>query len=105
MKTIFNKFLIAAAAVLVVLAGCNKNLPQATLTPGTSMLTASTSTLVLDSTGGGSKTAVTLSWPAMNVGASVAVTYILQIDSINGNFSKPVSINLATGLSMTYTMA
>jgi hypothetical protein len=105
MKTIFNKFLIAAAAVLVVLAGCNKNLPQATLTPGTSMLTASTSTLVLDSTGGGSKTAVTLSWPAMNVGAQVAVTYILQIDSINGNFSKPVSINLATGLSMTYTMA
>ena len=105
MKAIFDKFLFAAAAVLIVLAACNKNIPQATLVPGTSTLTASTSTLVLDSTGGGTATAVTLSWPAMKNGAQVAVTYTLQIDSINGDFSKAVSLNLATGLSMTYSMS
>lgn len=105
MKTIFNKFLIVAAAALVVLAGCKKNLPQATLTPGTSTLTTTTSTLVLDSTGGGTKTALTLSWPAINEGAKVAVTYTLQLDSVNGNFSKPVAINLGTNVSMTYSMS
>jgi starch-binding outer membrane protein SusE/F len=105
MKTIFNKFLIVAAAALVVLAGCKKNLPQATLVPGTAMLNTTASTLVLDSTGGGSKTALTLSWPAMNEGAQVAVTYTLEIDSVNGNFSKPVTVNLATGVSMTYSMS
>jgi hypothetical protein len=105
MKTIFNKFLIVAAAVLVVLAGCKKNLPQATLVPGTAMLNTTVTTLVLDSTGGGSKTALTLSWPAMNEGAQVAVTYTLEIDSVNGNFSKPVTVNLATGVSMTYSMS
>jgi starch-binding outer membrane protein SusE/F len=105
MKTIFNKFLIVAAAVLVVLAGCKKNLPQATLVPGTAMLNTTASALVLDSTGGGTKTALTLSWPAMNEGAQVAVTYTLEIDSVNGNFSKPVTVNLATGVSMTYSMS
>ena len=105
MKTIFNKFLIVAAAALVVLAGCKKNLPQATLTPGTSTLTTTASTLVLDSTGGGTKTALTLSWPAINEGAQVAVTYTLEIDSVNGNFSKPVTVNLATNVSMTYSMS
>jgi len=105
MKTIFNRLKIVAAAVLIVLAGCKKNLPQVTLTPGTSMLTASATTVVLDSTGGGSGTALTLNWPAVAYGAQVAVTYTLEIDSVNGNFSKPVSINLATGLSMSYTMA
>jgi starch-binding outer membrane protein SusE/F len=105
MKTIFNKFLIVAAAVLVVLAGCKKNLPQATLVPGTAMLNTTASALVLDSTEGGTKTALTLSWPAMNEGAQVAVTYTLEIDSVNGNFSKPVTVNLATGVSMTYSMS
>jgi starch-binding outer membrane protein SusE/F len=105
MKTIFNKFLIAAAAVLVVLTGCKKNLPQATLVSGTAMLNTTASTLVLDSTGRGTKTALTLSWPAMSEGAQVAVTYTLEIDSVNGNFSKPVTVNLATSVSMTYSMS
>jgi hypothetical protein len=105
MKIIFNRLAMVAAALLIVLPGCKKNLPQATLTPGAAMLTASATTVVLDSTGGGTATALTLNWPAVNYGAQVAVTYTLEIDSVNGNFSKPMSVNLATGLSMTYTMA
>ena len=92
--------------MLLLVAGCKKNLTQSVLNPpAASTLTASVNTVVLDSTGGGAKTAVTLNWPAVNYGTQVIVTNILQIDSINGNFSKPLSINLATGLTMTYTMA
>src|ERR1700744_4309185 len=106
MKTIFfNKFLMTSAVLLVVLAGCKKNIPMATLTPGTTQLTATSSTLVLDSTGAASKTAVTLSWPAVNFGAQVAVTYTLQIDSVNGNFAKPTSINMNGSTSKTFTVA
>lgn len=105
MKTIFSRFAIVAGAMLIVLAGCKKNLPQETLKPGTATLTASATTVVLDSAGGGTQTALTLNWPAVAYGAQVAVTYTLEIDSINGNFSKPVSINLATGTTKTYSMA
>jgi hypothetical protein len=104
MKTIFNSCLIGLTGLLVVLAGCQKNLPHATLTAGTTSLTASASSLVLDSTGGGSKMAVTLNWPAVNFGTPVVVTYTLQIDTLNDNFAKPVNVNLATGLTMSYTM-
>ena len=96
---------MAVAALLLVLAGCKKNLTEAVLSPGSSTLTTTASTVVLDSTGGGTKTALTLNWPAVSFGTQVAATNILQIDSINGNFSKPVVVNLATGLTMTYTMA
>jgi hypothetical protein len=106
MKTVFNKFLFAGTILLVVLAGCQKNIPQAVLTPPSpSLLTASSSTLVLDSTNAATTTALTLTWPAVNFGAQVAVTYILQIDSVNDNFAKPVTVNLATGLAMSYSAA
>jgi len=96
---------MAAAVLLLMLAGCKKNLTEAVLSPGSSTLTTTASTVVLDSTGGGTKTALTLNWPAVNYGTQVVVTNTLQIDSMNGNFSKPVSINLATGVTMTYTMS
>src|SRR5579864_8837464 len=106
MKTIFfNKFMITSAALLVVLAGCKKNIPTATLTPGTTQLTASSSTLVLDSANAAGTTAVTLSWPAVNFGAQVSVTYTLQIDSVNGNFSKPTALNMNGSLSKTFSEA
>jgi starch-binding outer membrane protein SusE/F len=110
MKTVFNKFFAGMAAmlavVLLMLAGCKKDLQTATLAPGSlTGLSASSSTLVLDSSGGGTKNAVTLSWPAVNYGAKVAVTYTLQIDSMKGDFSKAVSINLASGLAKSYSEA
>jgi hypothetical protein len=105
MKKIGQKNLLVAAVLLLLVFSCKKNIPEAVLKPGSSALTASASTVVLDSTGGGSKMATTLSWPPVSYGAQVAVTNVLQIDSINGNFSKPVSVNLATGVTMSYTMS
>ena len=95
-----------AIVLLLLLASCKKDLKQANLnSPASSTLTTSTAAVVLDSTGGGSKTALTLNWPAPNFAVPVVVTNTLQIDSINGNFSKPVAVNLAAGVSMTYTMS
>ena len=106
MKTMSSKLIIGAAAVLLVLAGCKRDLPQATLSAGSfgaTGLAATSTTLVLDSTGGGTKAAVTLNWPQVNYGAKVSVTYTLQIDSANGTFAKPVNVNMAGGVSKSYT--
>jgi hypothetical protein len=105
MKIISNKLLIAATSILIVLAGCKRDIPQATLIPGTTSLSSSANSVVLDSSGGGNKTALTLTWPAVNYGVQVVATYTLQFDSANGNFSKPVNVNMNTATSATYTMA
>ena len=95
---------MSAAVLLLMLAGCKKDMKQVTLNPPASTaLTTSSNTVVLDSTGGGAKTALTFNWTAPNYGAQVITTNVLQIDSINGNFSKPVT--LAANATMTYTMA
>jgi len=95
---------MVAAVLLLMLAGCKKDMKQVTLNPpASSGLTTSTNTVVLDSTGGGTKTALTFNWAAPSYGAQVIATNVLQIDSINGNFSKPVT--LAASGAMTYTMA
>ncbi|MDP4245271.1 MAG: SusE domain-containing protein [Bacteroidota bacterium] len=106
MKRIVSKLIIGAAACLTVLSGCKRDLPQANLTAGSfgsAGLAATSTTLVLDSAGGGTKTAVTFNWPAINYVAKVSVTYTLQIDSASGTFAKPVTVTMAGGLSKTYT--
>jgi starch-binding outer membrane protein SusE/F len=107
MKSIINKIIWGGAAI-VLFAACEKNLQQAVLTPGSfgsSGLTASATTLVLDTTSGAGAQALALSWPTVNYGAKVTVTYTLQIDSINDNFINPVNVGLASGVSQTYTEA
>jgi hypothetical protein len=112
MRTILHKLLPAAAALFLLLApACKKNLPQAVLGPGSftannaTGLTASSNTLVLDSSNAASTQALTLSWPGLDYGAKVVVSYTLQFDSANGDFSKPVNMNMAGGLSRSFTVA
>src|SRR3954470_23181785 len=91
MKSIFNKlFLVGTAALLI--ASCKKDEVKAVLQqPSTTTLTASETTLVLDSTNK-SNTAVTFSWPAFDYGYSANVAYTLQFDSAAGNFAKPFEV-------------
>ncbi len=110
MKNLFNKLCLVSTIAFLFFA-CKKDDPGLLLKNGTFFtsgsvgLSATPSTpLVLDSTSGGSKTAVTLNWPAVDFGASVAVTYTLQIDSINDNFVKPTTYSMASGLTKTFTM-
>lgn len=102
--------LILSGALSVLLFACKKEENKAWLTNGTfftsasNPLASSVSTIVLDSTSGGSKKAITITWPAVNYTAPVVVTYTLQIDSIKGTFAKPINVNMATGTSKSYTM-
>jgi len=68
-------------------------------------LSASTTTLVLDSANASATKAITFSWPVVNFGDNVLVSYTLQLDSVAGNFAKPVSVPLGSGLSQSYTKA
>lgn len=105
MKNLINKLLLVAF-IAALISSCTKDEQRAIITPGgTAALSASTTTLVLDSSNGGTKTAITFSWPAVNYGVQIVPNYTLQIDSVNGNFAKPVNINLGTGLTKSYTMA
>lgn len=103
--------LIFIAIGSLALVGCKKDEQRAVLKQGTFLttasagLTASSSTLVLDSTNAANTKALTFTWPAVNFNTSVAVTYTLQIDSVNGSFAKPQTATLINGLSKSYTVA
>jgi hypothetical protein len=102
-KTLLQAF---TGALLLLLGSCKKDEVRAVLNPGTPpVLTASVSTLVLDSTNAASKDAITFSWPAADYGAKVAVTYTLQVDSAGKNFSSAQNVEIGTALSKTFTVA
>jgi len=109
MKNLLKKLCLVSTIAFLFFA-CKKDDPGLLLKQGTFLtsgsvgLAATPSTLVLDSSSGGTKTAFTFSWPAVSFGPSIAVTYTLQIDSINDNFIKPLNISMASALSLTYTM-
>jgi hypothetical protein len=102
--------LILTGALSVLLFACKKEENKAWLTNGTfftaasNPLTSSVSTIVLDSSSGGTKKGITFTWPAVNYTSPVVVTYTLQIDSIKGTFAKPVTVNMANATSKSYTM-
>jgi len=109
MKKTLNIFLSLGTFILLFCA-CKKEQdnPVLTINQGsftTAGLTASPTTLILDSVNAANKTALTFSWPAIDFGATLAVTYTLQIDSVNGNFAKPLNITLTNAFSKTYSVA
>src|SRR5256885_14416146 len=91
MKPIYNKFFLAITTLLLI-ASCKKDEVKPVLQqPSSITLTASATTLVLDSANK-SNTAVTFSWPAFEYGYNADVTYTLQFDSTGGNFAKPYEV-------------
>jgi starch-binding outer membrane protein SusE/F len=106
MKIVVNKWLLLGV-VAILFAACKKDEQKAILNSSATapVLTASSTTLVLDSTNAAQTKALTFSWPAVNYGAKVAPTYTLQIDSANGTFQKPVNVILGNGTSQSYTVA
>lgn len=102
---------IFIALAFLAFTACKKDEQRAVLKEGTfftaasSGLAASSTTLVLDSTNAANRQALTFTWPAVNYNTPVAVTYTLQIDTVNNNFAKPVSVTLVNGLLKSYTVA
>ncbi len=104
---ILIKPLLLIIILVTLLYACKKDEQQATLNQGTGVpaLSASSTTLVLDSSNAASKIAITFTAQPVNFDAKVAVTYTFQIDSINDNFVKPVSMILGNDLTRSYTVA
>lgn len=106
-----KQLIIFAGIIFLAFTACKKDEQQAVLKQGTFLttasagLSASASTLILDSTNAAGKQAVTFAWPAVNFNTQVAVTYTLQIDTANDNFAKPMTATLVNGLSKSYTVA
>lgn len=99
---------MSISTVILLFAACKKDETRATVlqssfaSPG---LAASQTTLVLDSANATTTTAVTFNWPSANFGQNITVSYTLQIDSVKGNFAKPVSVSLGNLLTTSYTKA
>jgi starch-binding outer membrane protein SusE/F len=100
------KFLLLPGVAVFLFYSCKKDETLSVLKMGAAFteLSATTTTLVLDSTNAANTNAITLNWPAVNYGEKVAVTYTLQLDSINDNFIKPVNISLGNNLSKSFSV-
>ena len=103
MKSIVNKLLFISMATMLVWS-CKKDEVKAVINGGNASLSASSTSLVLDSTGGGSAEAVNFTWPVTDYGANVVVKYTLQIDSVNGAFANPLNYNMGGELSKAFSM-
>jgi len=106
MKLSFNKIIVFIA--LVAIWSCKKDEVRAVIdTSAASPITlnASSTTLVLDSADAANKNAVIFNWDAVQYGTDVAIVYTLQLDSLNGDFSKPVAVEVGSELSKAYTEA
>ncbi len=105
MRSIIQKSIYFCMASLLIWA-CKKDETKAVLKQGTlSGFSASSTTLVLDSTNASSTNGVTFTWDAASYGANVATNYVLQIDSAAGNFTKPVNVTMGNKLTKSYTVA
>jgi hypothetical protein len=115
MKTWITQTAASILAVAAIsLTACKKDEVQATLTPSTTSpsLTASTSSIVLQSVNG-AQTAVTYTWTPVTFNwsgtdastYSPAVTYSLQFDKKGNNFATPVSVDAGAGPTKTITQA
>src|SRR6266704_1705303 len=105
MNKLFNKFLLMSTLFFLFCA-CKKDEKRAVLQMGaaSTQLTASATTLLLDSANAAHTNGITFSWPAVSYGEQVAVTYTLQIDSITDNFIKPLNISLGNNLSKSFSV-
>ena len=104
MKRFFSNLIPVAGIALAVLSSCQKKEVRPILIPGTSpQLTASSATLVLDSTKD-TENAVTFSWPKVTYGYNADVTYTLQFDTPSDSFNNPTSVTVGINtLTLGYT--
>jgi hypothetical protein len=96
-KIIFQ--LSALVLCLIFISSCTDNdLKYTASAPaaGEFNLTTSLDSIVLHEIGGGAHTAIAFQWDSLVYKVSTAVTYTIQIDTLNGNFTSPLEEEIAT---------
>jgi len=98
MKKIFFH-LSAFVLGMIFINSCTDNDPKYIATApaaGEFKLTTSLDSIVLHELSAGAHTAITFQWDSMVYKISTAVTYTIQIDTLNGNFTSPLEEEIAT---------
>jgi len=104
MKSLFIKSM-AYSLFLLLFVACKKDETKVVAGNGTApVLTATQSTLVLDSASA-KKTAVVFNWTASSFNYSAGIAYSIQVDVAGNNFSGPKEIALNTEVTKTFTVA
>ena len=96
-KIIFH--LSAFLLSLIFISSCTDNdLKYTAIVPaaGAFNLTSSLDSIILNETGAGAHTAIVFKWDSMVYKVSTAVTYTLQMDTLNGNFTAPLEEEITT---------
>jgi len=84
---------------LIFISSCTDNDLKYTATipaAGEFNLTSSVDSMTLHETGAGAHTAIAFKWDSMVYKISTPVTYTIQIDTLNGNFTSPLEEEIAT---------
>lgn len=102
-KSIFRLSLLLGALIFIVSCSDNDQLYQINVpADGAVTLSASKTDVVLNHENSILNTAVTFHWDSLTYGISTPVNYKIQIDSLNGDFSHPISKDVAAG-ALTYS--
>ncbi|MBB6500301.1 SusE domain-containing protein [Pedobacter cryoconitis] len=104
MKSLYIKTMTYSLFLLLFMS-CKKDETKVVAGNGTApVLTATQSTLVLDSTKK-TQNAVTFNWTASSFGYSAGVSYAIQIDLAGNSFKAPKEIAVNTALTQAYTVS
>lgn len=104
MKKIFFQ-LSAFVLGMIFISSCTDNDPKYIATApaaGEFKLTSSMDSIALHELGAGARTAIAFQWDSMVYKISTPVTYTIQIDTLNGNFTSPLEEEIATN---TYSIS
>jgi hypothetical protein len=90
-KTLNN--ISAALLLMLFMSSCSEKEPLLIATipaEGNFLLSPNTTAIELNKKGAGTHTAIVFSWDTIVYGISTPVTFTLQMDSLNGDFSAPI---------------
>lgn len=104
MKKIISRISMLLLGTMFMFSCSDNDLKYVATVPadGEFNITTSQTTLVLNETGAGSHTAITFKWDSLIYKVSTPVTFTIQLDTLNGDFSSPVEEEITTN---TYTIS
>ena len=100
-----NRFLAPVLFALLILAGCEKNLEQTTMSAAMAPVVSLSSANVVLSSATAGDVVETIQWSAADYGFDAAIKYELDIAAAGANFAGAQKINMGISRSMDFTGA